>query len=298
MFKDSLRFLRRKPIFLIPIFCSWIVVAAVVLYARYYFEIPSSILVGLGYVYLFLFFMTFVICIANVMMLEFMQHIESGENISFAKAVKEALFLDFLKVIPVAVTWAVIWFLILIIRALTSKKRGRGKRAEPSLKDAARTLAGAGRGPFSWLNLGLKMFEKLVRMTVFLALPAITWEGKGPISAFRKAVEVIKQHPVQFLTAYTLTGVAAMLMALPLLPVIILDDIGVVFPDIFWAGVIIYEGVIWTLGIYLEQMSVGLLYLWHLKWVKTGGTGDLSSVAKPHLLDNVYELKNYSDHNI
>lgn len=291
LFRDSFRFLRKKPVFVVPIFFSWIVVAAVVLYAQYYFEFPSSILVGIGYVYLFLFLMTFIICIANVMMLEFMQQMEFGEKISFVKALKEALFLDLLKVIPVAVIWAIIWFLILIIRALTSKKKGKKTRAEPSLRDAARTLGGAKSGPFSWLNLGLKMFEKLIRMTVFLVLPAITWENKGPFSAFRKAVEIIKLHPIQFLTTYTLTGAAAVLMALPLVPVFLLDELGVTFPDTFWFGIIIYEGIIWTLGVYLEQMSVGLLYLWHLKWVKNGSKGELSSVAKPHLLDDVYELK-------
>ena len=85
--------------------------------------------------------------------------------------------------------------------------------------------------------------------------------------------------------------IAALIMALPLLPIFWLDDAGVAFSATFWTVVIIYECVIWTLGIYLEQMSVGLLYLWHIKWLKKGGKGELSDVAKPDLLDNVYELK-------
>jgi hypothetical protein len=60
---------------------------------------------------------------------------------------------------------------------------------------------------------------------------------------------------------------------------------------LFWTAVIIYESIIWTIGIYLEQMSVGLLYLWHIKWVRYGSKGELSDVPKPDLLDNVYELK-------
>lgn len=291
LFIDSVKFLFEKPIFLLPIFCSWIVVAAVVLYLAYYFEFPESVLIGLGYVYGFLFFMTFIISIANVIMLEFMQQMESGETISFAKALKEAFLVDFLKVIPVAAIWAAVWFVVLILKALTSKKKGK-RPSEPSLRDAARTLGGA-EGPSSFFNLGLKMFEKAIRMFIFLALPAITWDNKGPFSAFRKAFSIMKQHPLQFLTTYTLTGAAAFLMALPLLPIFLLDEIGYVFPDAVWVIVIIYEGVIWTLGIYLEQMSVGLLYLWHLKWVHHGGSGDLSSVPKPHLLDTVHELREY-----
>jgi hypothetical protein len=81
---------------------------------------------------------------------------------------------------------------------------------------------------------------------------------------------------------------------IPLLIVLniyILFDRSFAFPTIFWAGLIIYAGLVWTLGIYLEQMSLGLLYLWHLKWVEKGSEGRLSSVPEPDLLDQVYELE-------
>src|SRR3989344_616862 len=290
LFKDSIRFLFKKPIFLLPIFVSWIVFAGVVLYLRYYFTFPSSFLLGIGYFYLLIFLITFIICLANIVMLEFMQQIESGEKISLSKALKEALVFDILKVIPIAMIWAIIWVIILIIKALTSKKKSGGK-AEPSARDAARTLGGAEGGPFSWLKLGLNMFEKLVRLVVFLTLPAIAWEHKGPFSSFGQAFKIIRKHPVQFITTYTLTGFAALIMALPLLSIFWLDYTGVTFSATFWTIVIIYECIIWTLGIYLEQMSVGLLYLWHIKWLKKGGKGELSDVAKPDLLDSAYELK-------
>jgi hypothetical protein len=80
-------------------------------------------------------------------------------------------------------------------------------------------------------------------------------------------------------------------MALPLCIVFGLDRKGITFSASFWTGVIIYEAIIWTLGIYFEQMSVGLLYLWHLRWAECGSRGELSSIPKPDLLDNVYELK-------
>ncbi len=290
LFRDSFRVLIKKPIFLLPISISWIVFAGVILYLRYYFVFPPSPLLGLGYFYLLIFLVTLTICLANIMMLEFMQQIESGERISLPKALKETISLDFLKVIPVAAIWAVIWTIIILIRAATSKEKDKN-RAEPSVRDAARVLGGADAGPFSWLKLGLSMFEKLVRMVVFLTLPAIAWENKGPFSSFGQAFKIIKKHPLQFITTYTLTGFAALIMALPVFVVLLLDKHGVAFSATFWAIVILYECIIWTLSVYLEQMSVALLYLWHLKWVKNGGEGDLSSVAKPDLFDNVYELK-------
>ena len=290
LFKDSLSFLFKKPIFLVPIFFSWIVFATVVLYQRYYFQFPASIVLGLFYIYLLILVMSLSICSANIMMLEFMQQMESGEKISFSKAFAEAVGIDFIRIIPIAIIWSILWFIIVVIRALTSKKRGSGK-SEPSPRDAARTLGGAESGPFSWLRLGLSMIEKLIRMVVFLSLPAIAWENKGPFSALGKAFGVIKRHAVQFLTTYTLTGIAALFMAIPLVIIFALDESGVKFSDLFWTVVIIYEGIVWTLGIYLEQMSTGMLYLWHLKWVQNGSVGELSSVPKPDLLDDVYELK-------
>ena len=296
LFADSFRFLRKKPIFLIPIFISWILVASVILYLRYWHEwgFPKSMEefgLMIFIFFLFIFLITLIICIANIVMLELMQQMETGNKLSLGKAAKEAIVLDFWKVIPIALVWAIIWFIILIIKALTSKKKGRTSRPTPSPRDAALTLAGANSGPFSWLKLGLRMFEKLVRMYIFLTLPAIAWENKGPFSAFKRSLEIIKRHPLQFLTTYTLTGVAGIFMAIPLIIIIFMYRAGTDFSDLFWMGVIIYEGIIWTLSIYLEQMSVGLLYLWHIKWLKNGGTGDLSSVSKPDLLDEYYELQ-------
>lgn len=291
LFSDSFKVLSRHPVFLVPLFFGWILIAGLILYLRYYFIFPKSLGLVLVEAYLFLFLITFIISLCNVIMLEFVQQIELGKKISFSKAVKEAFVFDLLKVIPVAAIWAFVWFIILLIKVLTSKKRERSTRAKPSVRGAALTLGGAKAGPFSWLKLGLSMFEKIVRMVVFLALPAIAWENKGPFSSFKKAVEIVRKHPVQFLTTFTLTGIAALFMVVPLAIIFYLDKSGVVFSSLFWTGVIIYEGLVWTLSNYLEQMSVCLLYLWHLKWMKKGGIGDLSSVVRPSLLDEIYEFR-------
>lgn len=135
------------------------------------------------------------------------------------------------------------------------------------------------------------MLEKLLRMTVFLALPAICWEGKNSFSAFHEAVKIIKKHPAQFLTEYALTGTAGLIMALPLIPILLIDKMNVVIPNSIWLLVIIYEGFIWTLGVYLEQMTTALLYLWHLKWKNGGESGDLSEFLIPDLLADFHNLR-------
>jgi len=291
LFKQSVLFLAYKPIFLLPIFFSWIVFATLVLYLRYYYERPDSIFLSIISIYFIIFLISLSICFANVMMLEFMQQMESGKKLSFLKALVETVVVDFILIIPLAMLWAVLWLIIVLIRALTSRKK-RNRRPKPSPRDAALALSGVERGPLSLLGLGLDMLEKVIRMMVFMALPAIAWEEEGPIRSIKKAFGILRQHAVQFFTIYAVTGVAAIFMAIPLAVILILDEAGAEFPGVFWTWVILYEGFVWTLGVYLEQMSVGMLYLWHLKWVKNGSVGELSSVPKPNLLDDYYEFLN------
>jgi hypothetical protein len=72
-----------------------------------------------------------------------------------------------------------------------------------------------------------------------------------------------------------------MIMALPLIPIGMASEAEVEFPGYVWLGVIIYEGIIWTLGMYLEQMSVASLYLLHTKQKEVGGLEALSQTAQP-----------------
>ncbi len=255
--KDSLAFIFKRPLFLVPIFFSWLVYVSVVLYLRYWhgpFDISDAI-----YLLPYILLITYSICFANMLMLELLHQEDRGLQLSLGGAIHETLFRDSIKAIPIAFIWAIVWLVLVILQALTGRKN-RAK-AESSLRDTARTLSGTDSGPFRWKSLGLSMLEKLVRMISFLSLPAIAWEDKGPFQAISGAFVMIRKNPVQFLSAYTLTGVAAFIMALPLIPIFIGDDNGVVYSSLTWTLVIIYEGIIWTLSIYLEQMTVGLLYL-------------------------------------
>lgn len=74
---------------------------------------------------------------------------------------------------------------------------------------------------------------------------------------------------------------------------------GVHFPDYIWLIVIIYEGIVWTFSIYMEQMSATLLFLWDMKWEKINSKIEnqkeqipLSKVERPSLTDDVLELAN------
>jgi hypothetical protein len=294
IFTKSCNFLFEKPVFLVPIIFSWLVVAGSSIYLRYYFPFPHSFFLGALVVFVFILFMTTVICNANILMLELVQQIETGNKVSFSKAFIEGATNGFIKAFPLAFTWAVFWFIIVLLRALTKRKRNKSSeedRSRLTSENVAYLLAGVSSNPFSWFDLGLNMVEKMIRMVVFLSLPAIAWENRGPFKAFSKAFEVIKKHPKQFLLSYSLTFAASGVMVIPLVVIFGLAKAGVEYSYAFWTGVIVYEGIAWTLTVYLEQMSTAMLYLWHLKWMKNGGNGKLSSVQKPDLFDKIYELK-------
>jgi hypothetical protein len=292
LFKSSIAFILEKPIFVIPIFLCWVISAAVVLYLRYWWVSPKASGLVLLEIFTFILVLAYSTCLSNLMLLELIKQIEDDDSISFGKAFAATISGDSLKVIPLAVFFAIVWFIILILQGVTDKFRG--DRSEPSPRDAAQTLAGIPGGlsanPFSWLRLGLDMFEKLLRMTVFLALPAIAWEHEGSYAAFKKAVTIVKKHPTQFFSEYGLTLSAAFVMAIPLVPIYIVDKVGGTFPNSVWYAVIFYEGIIWTLGIYLEQMSMALLYLWQINWEKDGKTPDLATFEKPDLLQALHAL--------
>lgn len=291
LLKDTLKIMKNHPALLYPLIICYTFVSALILYMKYYYTLFGDLYAVILQIFIYLSLITISITFANLIMLEIIQQIESGKQVNLQKAIKDALFRDVIKAVPLALLWSFLWTLIVFLKALTRRGHGSGGDEKFTPRNAARTLVGATSSPFSWFRLGLNMMSKLVRMTTFMALPAIAWEDRGPFSSFKKAFGVIKTHPYHMLSAYTLTLGASALMAIPAATIIMLDKYGgYVFSDAVWYGVMIYIIIVWTVETYLEQMSVGLLYLWHMKWQKAGSKGELASVKKPDLLDEIHEL--------
>jgi hypothetical protein len=273
--KESLVVARRYPKLLVPLFLTWIFIASCVLAFRY---LPLD---GFWLFITIFFAIVYSLVLSCLFLLELIQQLESGRKLSLSRAVFDVMKQSAIKALPIAFVWAILWFILLIF---TPKKRDDD--TEASLSDAAETLSGA-NSPFS---LSIELLKKLLRMFFFLTLPAIAWEGKGPASGFKQTFKIVKTHPLQFLSTYALTLAAATLIALPLIPYYIAAEAEIVLPTWTYIVVIIYSGIVWTAEIYLEQMSLALLYMWHLKWVDRGATGQLSDVPQPSLLDEVHEL--------
>jgi len=294
IFGESVRILFKYPKFAVPLLVTWCILAPLTIYLRFMFPWENYpplflILIIFGTIYL----CSFLFSLSCVILLELIRQHETGGDLRLGKALIETIQKDLPGILVIAFVWAIVWFILSVLKVLTSRKRG-GYRHVPSPQEAATVLAGGG-GVFSWLNLGISFFQKLVRMTVFLVLPAIAWEHKGPFNAIRRGLHVLREDAGEFLTVYAGTGVAEAIIYLP--AIIAVKFIGQA-PDIFWYGVIIYTACAWTFSMYLEQMSVALLFLWHKKWEvsmqdaeKNGKSlPQLGEVPMPSLLSDTTDL--------
>ena len=59
----------------------------------------------------------------------------------------------------------------------------------------------------------------------------------------------------------------------------------IAFPEWVWAGLIIYLGLLWSLTIYLEQLFMAQIYLWHLTWERAVREALDQNKEMPELVD-------------
>jgi len=298
---STLKILQRYPVFMVPILIVWAIYAPIILYLKYFFPWGNYGLVGtLWVVFLMLFIFSFIILLSCSVMLELIQQLENGKKLNLSGAFQETLGKNIIKIIPIAVIWAIIWFILTVIQALFSRKEKEGREGF-NAENAARTLAGYQN--FSLSDAFFAALKKGVRMIVFLILPAVAWEDLGFTLAIKKGLRVLTAHLGEFASGYALTYVAA---AIVFLPPAIIFELGdskhgaplVHFPDTVWAGTIIYIAFAWSFCMYLEQMFTANLYLWHLKWEKmidlakqqNQALPDFKDIKQPSLLDNVPDL--------
>jgi hypothetical protein len=296
---DSIQVFKHHPRFLVPLLAVWAVYAPTVLYLKYgvnWDAIPTdrALLLNLGAVFLF----AFMLAVSCSVLLELIQQLEAGQKPSLSTAVGATLRSNLVKMLPIILVWTVVWFILLVIQAMLSKKKRGQARESFTAENAAKTLAGYGK--FSLSAAFFRALNKGIRMVVFLILPAIAWENLGFLRAIKKGIAVFRTHLAHFATGFVLTELIAFVLFLP--PAILFyisAKFEVQFSSMVWTAVIIYIGVAWSYSIYLEQMFTAELYLWNLKWEREvkarqlrgeSRLPELEDIPLPHLLDEVHEL--------
>lgn len=293
----SLAVFRAYPIFLLPLLVVWVGYAAGVLYLRYDFDWKSyGVKVDIGVTFVFLFAVSFLILMAFAAVLEMVRQAESGRP-SLLRAIGNVFGRDLFSVLPLAVIWALVWLVLTLLEVVLSSNNDNSNSDDSlSAQSAAETLANFHN--FSFSEAFIDALQKGVRMVMFLILPAIAWEHLGFFKGVKKGLAVLRAHLGLFASGYALTYAAAAVVFLPAAIVLMLgtghhgNPPLVDFPSWVWVATIIYMGCAWSLSIYLEQMFMAQLYLWHMAWQKAADKAQAAgqrvpgfdSIPQPELL--------------
>ena len=73
---------------------------------------------------------------------------------------------------------------------------------------------------------------------------------------------------------------------------------GIEFSDVTWLLLILYIGFAWSFSMFIEQLFVAELYLWHVMWekecrlrrLKKQPMPDFAEIKRPSLLDDVNDM--------
>lgn len=213
----SMKAFREYPVLMLPLLLAWLAHAATILTLKYDW-FPNHPNASFSEAATAVFIAIVVLSLATLtacnMVLEMIQHIEQGEP-SLGRALTDTFGRDFVRVILLALVWAIIWFTLTIIECLLSRRRGKDDDDDDAFnaENAAKTMAGYGE--FSLTAAFFEALQKGVRMVVFLILPAIAWDDLGLIGATKKAFAVLRAHIGDFARGYALTYAAAGLVFLP-----------------------------------------------------------------------------------
>jgi hypothetical protein len=278
------------PVFIVPILTVWCVYAPTVLYLKYGFPWHAlDTAQSLAFVFVVVVTLSIAIVLACDTLLEMIKQMEDGEP-SLRLALSRTFSKDLTNVLALAIAWGIIWFALSVIEALVSRRRNdENNDQEFNARNAAETIANFDQ--FSLSSAFIEALKKGIRMVVFLILPAIAWENMNFIDATKKGLAVLKAHLAVFASGYALTYAAA---AIAFLPPALLLFFGTghhgqppLFrvPDFLWVCSIVYTGLAWSFCLYMEQMSMAELYLWHQKWERMYEVARLSKRPLPLFKD-------------
>jgi len=294
---ETIKSIKKYPILLVPIFITWLIFASLVVYLTYYFQFPNNDIAQWAIIIWLFWFISFILTYTSAIMVSLVRQIETNWKYSFKKAFKEANS-KIISLAGLSFIWAILWLLLTIIEAIVKRDNNNSNSHEVSYENIAKTLWWEG-STFSWFTLGLDVLKDILRLAVFLSVPAILWENKKTFEAIKSGAKIIWKHPTEFLGIYGGMTLIVIFMVLPIAVIFWMSQAGYHFSDWIWIAVIIYEGIVWTFSIYMEQMSSTLLYLWDLKWRKINSKIEneeekipFNKIEKPSLLDDNYEFAN------
>ena len=260
LIKESIKVFNNHPKFIVPLLITWVIYTPMVLYLKYglnwdAYTTSQVLVIVFGVILIFAFLLAF----SCSMLLELIQQLETGEQMNLLKAFANTVGKNIIKILPLVLVWAVIWFVLTVLQALLSKKRSSEKESFTA-ENAAKTLAG-----YQSFSISRAFFEALrkgVRMVMFLILPAIAWENLGFWKATKKGIAVFKAHLSEFVTGFVLTeGVALLIFLLPALLFYITGEMKITLPDYVWVITIVYIAFLELLHLFRTDVYRRIVFM-------------------------------------
>lgn len=294
----SIKVFFKFPILLLPLLFVWLIYAPTVIYFKWHFDwsIYTTEL-SLLIVFLIIFGFALLLTLSCSILLEIIQHIETGKKINLFRSLWETLTKNLLQIILLSFIWALFWFILTILEAIFSEKDKSNDDETP--ENIAETLSDSKKS--SNLSTTFDLLKKGIRMTIFLIMPAVAWEGMGFGKSLKRGLNILKRRFSEFMAGFTLSYLAAVIVFTP--PGIMFylhNKFHIEFPDWSWFLCVIYIAFAWSYTIFIEQMFAAELYLWQLKWekevfeAKSKGKRKrpprFNEVQRPSIIDDIPEL--------
>jgi hypothetical protein len=282
--------LRAYPVLFVPMMTVWLVFAPAYLYLRFQFHWHQhGAWAQFGVCFLFITALSVLLLFSCDVVLHLIRQIEDGRP-ALRQAVRHAITKDARRLLPLALTWAIVWFALAVVEALLTREDNEDDTADAALDAESAAEALAGDAAFSFSATFFGALQKGVRMVTFLVVPAIAWEGLEVVEAARRGIDILRENKAEFARGYALTYVATFAAAIPAAFVLLLGSSRhgppvVALSEWVWASLIIYLGLLWSLSIYLEQLFMAQFYLWHLTWERAVREALDQGKAMPELID-------------
>ena len=278
------------PVFAVPLFICLIAESYIFILLFNHIMAKNILMI----VYL-LYLMFFLYSLSAFILLELMEQHETTNRRSLLKALKEAIFFDLPRAIPIIVIWPPMFIIAAILELVFLFEHFifRGNRYNDSGEVVAhippRFFYG---GPATELG-------RYTRMRVFFIFPIIAWGKEMNIFKILKEGSLAyKKHKKIFLEGLSLISLASIIILIPNIALLYLKFALDMNIDVLYKIVLVFSSFIATFAMYAEQIYSGLFYMWHLKWKyyckKAKARGDklptITSIRPPSLLNDRRDL--------
>ncbi len=281
--KEYIGIVYKKPIFIVPLF---IPLGSTILFLLFYNYFVPTIDIHPNFFYISLYFFIAIIISFTVTLLLELIKMYGSENKAYGIVSVVHFLLHFsTRYLILAFIWAIFWPFIKFATYVLWRFSCSDGNKDLTTQETNETLSNLNSFK-TWWDMRPEILEKLGRLILFLIFSSISLEGLRIRQAIHRSTEIISRYPIQNTKLYliaTLTNFCTLLIIMGMILMGLLS-IEIDIPDVVWPLSISFLFIVFSIGVYFEQMATGLFYLWYLNWEKSGENVELEKFPLPDLL--------------